>query len=189
MSKVFIGGSRRISRLNKDVRHRLDNVMSGRLTVLIGDANGADKAVQQYLADKRYENVIVFCVGTRCRNNVGCWIVRQLNVPRGLRRDFSYFATKDRAMVDEADYGLMLWDGDSRGTLTSIADLLRHGKPVVVYFVPRKALETLRTPPDLAALLGVSGQTLLERVERDLRAAGRPALNSPGKLAGNMSLF
>ena len=56
MSKVFVGGSRRISRLNEQVRRRLERVIEKNLTVLVGDANGADKAVQKYLAERNYEN-------------------------------------------------------------------------------------------------------------------------------------
>ncbi|MGZ5441159.1 MAG: hypothetical protein ACXW5U_05340 [Thermoanaerobaculia bacterium] len=31
--------------------------------------------------------------------------------------DFEYFTAKDAAMAEQADYGLMLWDGESVGTL------------------------------------------------------------------------
>jgi hypothetical protein len=35
-------------------------------------------------------------------------------------RGFAYYATKDQVMVDDAEYGLMLWDGESKGTLNSV---------------------------------------------------------------------
>jgi predicted Rossmann fold nucleotide-binding protein DprA/Smf involved in DNA uptake len=71
MTKVFIGGSRRLSKLNKDVKRRLDNIIEKGFTVVVGDANGVDKAVQQYLASKHHENVVVFCMAGQCRNNLG----------------------------------------------------------------------------------------------------------------------
>jgi hypothetical protein len=43
--KVFIAGSRWLSRLSADVRSRLDTIIEKGFTILIGDANGADKAV------------------------------------------------------------------------------------------------------------------------------------------------
>jgi hypothetical protein len=46
MKKVLIGGSRQISRLNADLRSWIDEIMNQHLCVLVGDANGADKAVQ-----------------------------------------------------------------------------------------------------------------------------------------------
>src|SRR2546421_8998575 len=132
-TKVFIAGSRRLVRLSKDVKLRIDNIVDKGFTVFIGDANGVDRAVQQYLSSKNYDKVTVFCMEGGCRNNVGDWPTRIIAAPDGSRRDFSYYSTKDRAMVAETDYGLMLWDGKSRGTLRSIVDLVRQNKPVVVY--------------------------------------------------------
>ena len=80
--KVFIGGSRAVSRLSAVIRDRLDDVMKKGCTVLIGDANGADKAVQQYFADRHYQNVVVFCM-ENCRNNMGQWPTRGVEPPPG----------------------------------------------------------------------------------------------------------
>ncbi|MGH9387438.1 MAG: hypothetical protein ACRD2N_24500 [Vicinamibacterales bacterium] len=49
-STVFVAGSRQISRLPAEVRARLDTVIEKGFQILVGDANGADKAVQRYLA-------------------------------------------------------------------------------------------------------------------------------------------
>jgi len=73
MTKVFFGGSRKIGRLNKEVKKRAENIIGKNITVLIGDANGADKDMQKYLMKRNYKNVIVFCMGNRCRNNIGEW--------------------------------------------------------------------------------------------------------------------
>jgi hypothetical protein len=35
--------------------------------------------------------------------------------PSHSKRDFEYYATKDRQMADEGSVGLMVWDGESRG--------------------------------------------------------------------------
>jgi hypothetical protein len=60
VTKVFIGGSRRITRLDGEVLRRLDRIVEKRLPVVIGDANGADKAVQRYLSERKVEKVEVF---------------------------------------------------------------------------------------------------------------------------------
>ena len=73
MTKVFIGGSRKIGRLGPEVRQRLDRIIEKKIQVLIGDANGADKAVQMYLRSRGYYRVQVFCMDGVCRNNVGGW--------------------------------------------------------------------------------------------------------------------
>ena len=59
---VFIGGSRAVSKLNKVIRTRLDDFMSRGCRILIGDANGVDKAVQTYFAEHQYSNVVVSCI-------------------------------------------------------------------------------------------------------------------------------
>jgi len=71
MINIFIGGSRKITRLAQPILERLDNIMKSNFTVLVGDASGVDVQVQNYLFSKKYQNVIVFCTGTSCRNNVG----------------------------------------------------------------------------------------------------------------------
>jgi hypothetical protein len=167
-TKVFIAGSRRLSRLNKDVKRRIDNIVDKGLTVVVGDANGVDKAVQQYLDSRRYNRVTVFCMEGGCRNNVGNWPIRTITAAEPSKRDFAYYSTKDRSMVREADYGLMLWDGRSRGTLRSILDLVRHGKPVIVYIAPAKAFCTLRQSADVAEMLSHVDPAALEGIDPDL---------------------
>ena len=46
-SIVFVAGSRQISRLPAEVRSRLDTMIEKGFQILVGDANGADKAVQR----------------------------------------------------------------------------------------------------------------------------------------------
>jgi len=169
-TKVFIGGSRRISRLNKEVKRRLDKIIANRLRVVIGDANGADEAVQRYLVRRDYDNVIVFCMAGQCRNNLGNWPTREIVAAPGAKRDFAYYATKDRAMGREADYGLMLWDGKSRGTITNIEDLVQRQKPVVVYLAPTKSFVTLRERDQLGHLLGRFDSATPNRVNRGSHA-------------------
>lgn len=153
MTKVFIGGSRRVTRLNSQVRERLDEIIRKELPVLIGDANGADKAVQQYLHTRGYARVQVFCTERHCRNNIGRWEVRPVAAPRGSDRNFEYYAAKDRQMAQEASIGFMLWDGKSRGTLANVVRLIEQGKKVVIYVFPLKRFRTVRSEADWGEFL------------------------------------
>ena len=136
-------------------------------TILVGDANGADKAVQRYLAEKGYRNVIVHSMAKNCRNNVADWPTRQVMAPKGVR-GFTYYATKDQAMVDDAAYGLMLWDGESKGTLNSVINMIRQDKLVVVYLAPRKAFQNIRCVDDVVDLLSKCDPACVQRFEREL---------------------
>ena len=171
MTKVFIGGSRHITRLDAEVQRRLDRIVEKRLPVVIGDANGSDKAVQRYLSDRQFEAVEVFSADESPRNNVGEWSVRVIRAGH-VRRDFGYYAAKDRAMAAEATVGLMLWDGESRGTLMNVLRLAGQDKPVVVYVQPRKSFVDVRTPGDLSALLSHVDRRLAKRLREDAVAEG-----------------
>ena len=165
MKKVFIGGSRRLNRLNDLLRKRLDQIIDKNLQVLLGDANGADKAVQSYLDSRENRNVQVFSSAGDCRNNVGSWEVRSITPPHS-RRDFEFFTAKDAAMAEEADVGFMLWDGESSGTLVNAARLVATGKPVVIYFAPEKRFLTLKSRSDLETLLAPCTPEVRHRIDR-----------------------
>ena len=46
MTTVFLSGSRHLSRINDKIRGRLENMTTGGLHIIVGDANGADKVMQ-----------------------------------------------------------------------------------------------------------------------------------------------
>lgn len=148
---VFIGGSRAVSKLNATIRARLDDLMHRRCAILIGDANGADKAVQSYLHKRHYRSVTVFCI-REPRNNVGAWPTRHIEPPND-RKDFAYYAAKDFAMSREAQCGVMLWDARSKGTLQNIINLISEGKRALIYFAPSKDFCVVGCEQDLQALL------------------------------------
>jgi len=156
MHSVFIAGSRALSKLNVQVKERIDNILRKQLTVLVGDANGADKAVQRYLAECGYQQVIIYCMDT-CRNNMGNWPTRSHSAAPGVKRDRHYYGIKDRAMAKDASYGFMLWDGTSKGTLTNVINLLDHEKKVLLFSAAKKQFFTLHTSADLDQTLRANG--------------------------------
>jgi hypothetical protein len=156
MHSVFVAGSRALSKLNGQVKERLDNIVKQNFTVLVGDANGADKAVQRYLAERGYEHVVVYCMEV-CRNNVGNWPTHAHTVESAPRHDRQYYGIKDIAMAKDASCGFMIWDGISKGTLTNVINLVNAEKKVLLYSAPKKHFFTLRTPGDLNRVLSASG--------------------------------
>jgi len=148
---IFIGGSIGISKLNATIRKQLDGFIQRGDAILIGDANGADRAVQTYLAKRDYPNVTVFCMED-CRNNIGEWPTRHVEPP-SKKRDSSYYAAKDRVMFQEAKCGVMLWDAKSKGTLQNMLNLVGAGKRTLVYFAPTKQFRVLASEQDLQELL------------------------------------
>lgn len=144
MNTIFIGGSRHVSRLPPEVKKRLDNVINSGHRVIVGDANGADKAIQKHFLEKHYDKVTVFCSGAKPRNNLGTWHTRRVDAPKNAK-GFHFYAAKDREMAREADFGLMIWDGKSPGTILNVLRLTLAGKIAVLFKVPDKEVVKIKT--------------------------------------------
>ena len=179
--KVFIGGSRCVTNLCPEVRLKLDALMQNGDRILIGDANGADKAVQRYLHAHGYEQVEVFCVEGSCRNNLGNWPVRSV-VPSHRRKDFAYYAAKDQAMAEKAAWGLMLWDGESLGTLANVFRLRAQAKRVLVFEGSSKRFRVVKSQADWQQLLSRCAPEVRRRF-RERICSDAEKLHTPSQLA------
>jgi hypothetical protein len=181
MTKVFIGGSRAVSRLSAEVQARLDTIMEKGFSVLVGDANGADKAAQMYLNGKGYPHVEVFCTEGACRNNVGGWAVHGV-AAQARERNAEFYSAKDRVMAEEADFGLMLWDGKSVGTLMNVFRLLELQKKAVVYIVPQQQFLDFKSAAELERFIEDCSGSVREKFARRLMCEA-PARKSAGAQA------
>lgn len=174
--KLFIGGSRG-SRLNARIRERLAATIARQEEIVVGDANGADKAAQGFLQSCAYARVTVYFSGKAPRNNIGDWPTC-LIVPKAKRRSRAFFAAKDRAMSLVADEGLMIWNGKSVGTLQNIVRLVRLRKPLDVWLRGQRDCVRMTTEPDWLAfsstiepeLLGAATEAVVaeDRAEESL---------------------
>lgn len=117
--KVFISGSISIKSLRENDIPFLEQIIEGNRTILIGDAFGLDKAVQEYMHKNEYRNVIVYYSSECIRNNIGEWKTKQIPNPDNLSGRLLY-KLKDKAMGDDCDLALMFWDGKSKGTQQNI---------------------------------------------------------------------
>ncbi|WBT37758.1 addiction module antidote protein [Hyphomicrobium sp. DMF-1] len=169
MNTIFIGGSREVARLPQEVQARLDEIIKKNHHVIVGDANGADKAVQKYLADREFQNVTLFCSGDTPRNNVGHWKVQSVTV-NSKTKDYQFFAAKDREMARRADFGLMIWDGKSPGTLLNLVRLLQGSKIAVLINVPQKQTHNIKTADQLREFYRACTNSIRSDLER--RATG-----------------
>ena len=152
MTTVFVAGSMNIKHLDQEFIDRLATIVSSSFHVVVGDADGADKSIQQALLELKTDRVVVYCSGLRPRNNVGNWTVHNVlpDAPEGTR---AYFTAKDIEMAKTADYGLMMWDTRSTGTLSNVIELLRRGKKSVVFVNKHREFITVSTPKGLNDLV------------------------------------
>ncbi|WP_020396858.1 hypothetical protein [Thiolinea disciformis] len=149
---LFISGSRHIRALNSEIKSRLQNIINKQFEIIVGDAFGVDKAVQQYLADMNYPAVRIFCSGSVCRNNLGNWTIEWITVDPSLKGR-AFYTEKDKAMAAQADYGFVLWDGKSQGSLNNIHELIRHKRKTLLWYAPEKRFLTITDLDDLQIVL------------------------------------
>ena len=167
MSTVFLSGSRSISRLHPEVIRRLDNIITNELDVVVGDANGADKAMQKYLAAAGYKQVTVFYVGAVPRNNVGLWSVQSVDSTKA-SSGWEHYAQKDKRMAEITDYGLVLWDGESAGSIYNVFELLKNQKKVIVFYNPEKLFIPIDNQTEALNLLKRASDETVQNVSKKI---------------------
>ena len=82
---------------------------------LCGDCYGADTALQTFLLNEKYSNVVIYYLGEKPRNNSGQWQSVRVDT-EAEPGTFLYRRAKDIEMVNTCDEGFMIWDGKSKGT-------------------------------------------------------------------------
>jgi hypothetical protein len=131
--KVFISGSRSIKLLCEEVRQALLAEIKADTTIIVGDADGVDTLVQEFFHEHNYKNLVVYASNGEARNNVGGWSVVNVAVGSSVYPK-AFFAQKDVAMASDADCGIVIWDGASKGSLANIQRLRKQNKPVQIYY-------------------------------------------------------
>jgi hypothetical protein len=154
MTTVFIAGSMTIKNLDHRVKERIANVIALDYDVVVGDADGVDCSIQQLLKESGANKATVYCAGDRPRNNVGHWPVHCVTTYHspGSR---AYFTAKDIEMAKDADYGLMIWDAKSPGTLSNVIELLTLKKNALVFINKEKEFKKVVDVTGLDELLSV----------------------------------
>lgn len=122
--------------------------------VLVGDCYGVDSSVQRFYANLGYNKVFVYASNGRARNNIGNWNIKNISVPPEFR-GFDFYKQKDIAMANEADYGFMIWDGESRGTLNNTINLIMQNKNVLLYLTTIDRMLVVKTLDDLNKIVSI----------------------------------
>ena len=171
-TKVFIAGSMNIKQLDAKVKERIDNIVAQDFEVVVGDADGVDTSIQQYLVNHGMTKAVVFCSGEQARNNVGHWPVQcvDTNHSQGTR---AFFTAKDVRMADVADIGLMIWDTKSTGTLNNVIELLTRKKKSVVFVNKERTFKNIGSVEQLEELLAYMSEHAKRKADEKIRLFSR----------------
>lgn len=164
MTTVFVAGSIAIKKIHPFFKERLSNIVDLGFNIVVGDADGADSSIQQALSELGAEKVTVYCAGSRPRNNIGSWIVHTVtsDAEPGTRK---FFTAKDLEMAGAADFGLMLWDTKSTGTLSNVLELLRLNRKSTVFINKNKQFINVKSAADLDTLIDTMSETARHKAE------------------------
>ena len=127
--KVFISGSMSIKELPEIAIREIDRLLADEPEIIIGDAPGVDKAVQEYLAKKDYKKVTVYYTFDKPRHNIGNWNTHYVD-PVDRHNPRACYFCRDNVMANVADIGLAIWDNKSQGTKRNIVNMLLQSKDV-----------------------------------------------------------
>jgi len=167
MTKVFVSGSMKIKNLDDKVIDRLKNIIASKYSVIVGDADGVDSSIQEYLKQQGVGSVTVYCSGQRPRNNLGHWNTKNI-VTTSQPGTRAYFTAKDKKMAADCDYGFMVWDTRSTGTLSNAIELVERKKIALVYVNKAKQFLKVKDIQDLEKLLGFMSETSLKKADEKI---------------------
>ncbi len=182
MTTVFVAGSISIKRLDPAFLARLDRIIAQDFDIVVGDADGADSSIQQALVDRDAVKVTVYCSGSKPRNNLGKWPVQQVSTDAqpGTR---AFFTAKDRKMAEVADFGLMLWDAKSTGTLSNVFELTQRRRTSKVFVNKAKQFLTIREKADVESLITLMSEAARRKADQKIGFSRRIARLSGEQLA------
>lgn len=167
MTKVFVSGSIKIKNLDVKVIERLKNIIASNFKVIVGDADGVDSSIQEFLKLNGFQPVVVYCSGEKPRNNLGSWNAKKIttNCKPGTRQ---YFTAKDKIMAEDCDYGFMIWDASSTGTLSNAIELVKRNKMALVYINKAKQFLKIKNTHDLEKLITFMSETSLKKADEKI---------------------
>ena len=169
---VFVAGSMNIKNLDARVKERIDKIVSQGFDVVVGDADGADSSIQSHLFNLGDAKITVFCSGSRPRNNIGDWPIRCVETTHaeGTR---AFFTAKDIKMAEAADYGLMIWDAKSTGTLSNVLELLARKKKSVVFVNKAKLFKNVGDLHQLEEIVSYMSEVARRKAEDKIKLTER----------------
>lgn len=151
--KVFVSGSSKTQDKNSGyyrknlpdtVRRAIDSKMKNGDTILVGDAPGIDRQVQDYLKKNKYKHVTVYATGDSPRYSANKKWDTKLVDSKGYEPGTPEFnRQKDIAMSKDADSGIavVLNKGGAKATRDNVERLIEQNKDVDIFQLSDSGLQ------------------------------------------------
>lgn len=146
---VFISGSSKTQdkqsgyyrkQLPKDIRNEIDGYIKRGDKILVGDAPGIDRQVQNYLNKKGYSNVVVYGPGSIRYSANKKWKTKAIDSSEFEPMSPEFLRKKDIAMTNDSSKGLavVLENGGAKATRNNVDRLVQQGKDVKIFELSTK---------------------------------------------------
>lgn len=155
---VFISGSSKTQDWESDywlpvlpdeITNKINGYIKDRAKIVVGDAPGIDRQVQDYLNDVGYDNVEIYGPGKKVRYAANDkWKTNPIDAPEFEEMSPEWLRKKDIAMTNEATEGLaIVLDEGAKATRNNVERLREQGKNVDVYVLSKLGLPGWETEP------------------------------------------
>jgi len=181
MTTVFISGSMKIKNINPLVLNRIENIIKSSFDIIVGDADGVDTSIQAFLKEKSYEKVVVYCSGQFARNRLGSWAVEKVFTEEK-ENSIKFYSAKDIEMANKCDFGLMVWDSKSTGTLSNVLRLLKQEKKSLVFVNKNKSFVKIVNIKDLEHLISFMSDSAFQKADKKMSLKNKIAELKQGNL-------
>ena len=123
--KLLLMGSSafKAKELPVEIKERIDYAIERNITVIVGEAHGACRLFQDYLAHKEYRSVIVGHAKT-IRYNAGNW--RDKKYGQNLKE-------RQKNMIEECETAIIIWQDKSSVIAENLERLKKLKKPTFLY--------------------------------------------------------
>lgn len=141
---VFISGSSKTQikdsgyyrkKLPNEIKQTIDDYISQKYKIVVGDAPGIDRQVQNYLNKKGYSKVEIYGPGSKVRYSANKnWKTKTIDDSEHKVGSKEWLAKKDIAMTNAAKVGLaVVLDEGSTATKNNVQRLIDQHKDVKVF--------------------------------------------------------
>lgn len=171
--KIFVNGSRNVKQdIPALICNKIDKYMESSDVFLLSGNAGIDMSVQKYLSAQKYDKVTLYFSGDRKhKTNMGGW--NEEHCPVGFKStSYKYYIEKDFAMAEDADEGIIIWDGESKSQFVNMLNLVILGKYCNLYLLKEDRWIEIRGLEDLSEYVGKCGGWDISDTEEILTKCG-----------------
>jgi len=126
-------------KLPKEIRKELKKSIKQKDKIVVGDAPGIDRQVQDFLKKHKYKDVEIYGPGKKVRYSANKnWKTHPIDDPKHEPFSKEWLAKKDKVMTRVADKGLaVILDEGATATRNNVQRLIDQNKQVKVYSLNR----------------------------------------------------